>query len=1198
MKKGKDIMRFLNFSFLISLIILALFSSPAMAGVVTLHAAGPQSYYLGEAIPLYGDNTDSSSTYLFITGPNLPLNGAKISSSDPPSSPVIDGDPSTFFYRTRGEGGTTWEWGWSTQLINLDPGYYTIYAESAPRDLAHISSSPYAKITVLLKKPFVSATLSSSSVNPGVPLFVRGTAEGAPTPGIAIWIIGKNYIIRDTVLVEDDGSFEYQVETSYLSPGEYKVLLQHPMYNDQFDIVLNGNNVRNLKLGATGTDIFTLLGPGSLKNTVPNIEPSSWKALKKALDDPNKDDTYTSLVFTIAGTTPSPHTPSNAAVTISPAGSGNYYLGETVHVSGANTAGGTITYLFITGPNLPAYGAQIQSLDPRVDPIVDTTAATFGQSPVGGGTWSYTWDTHSLNLDPGTYRIYAENSPRDLAHIGPMDFKSTSITFDDPFVSGTLSHPAINPGDPLSVLGTAEGSPTPGVAIWIFGDNYRSRTTAVVQPDASYNLPVSTTGLAPGEYFVIAQHPMNNDQFDIIPSGNNVRNLKLGAAGTDIFTMLGAGSLKKWATPGAPGVESAVINALHDPYKDDTYTKMSFLVLGSPPTPPTPSDPTAVNVSISGGSTHYLGETIHLSGYNTVSLTTYLFLNRSNLPVNGGQIMSPDPPNTAVIDGDGTTFGQAPVATGTWTYSWNTKTVNLDPGTYKIYVESSARDLPNIGTNNFNSVPVTFETPPYVDATLSPSFVQKGTSVTISGTAEGNPTPGVAIWIMGPNYKAMHTVPVQPDGTFSESISTDGLSNGKYEVIVQHPMFNDQFDIVLSGNNVRNLKLGTGTDIFTFLGVGSLKSEDASVALKGAINDPANDDIYSKLTFEIGVPAPPPPPPPPQYIPPPSDNDDAGPPPAHQENPPALVQQQPPPPPRNEVPLPPDEHPQPEQVAESFPMGFEGLSFNADGQNSLDLDLDRADAAGATVTTYFDHVEVYQHASPGVLITFFGDAFAIKDRKIKGTVKRAEFATDPLIANLTVGPVSGSVHAVLTALTQRVTIDNTINGNVSAGITEQLRSVVAQNNLQMEAVAYTMDVRRVNLAKTGAANVTLTVPPSWVDQHGGKDAVKIARIGEETGVAELLTTSYIGIDSRGNVMFRGDSPNGTSIFGMVSAKATAIKQQEGPGVTIQPITNPAMFTDVGMFSWLAGILLENPILIVIVIILVAVLGYASMRRKK
>jgi hypothetical protein len=69
------------------------------------------------------------------------------------------------------------------------------------------------------------------------------------------------------------------------------------MINDQFDIVrsdVKPDYVRNLQIGASGgTDLFPLFGPKALKGYEAAI------ALVQALDDPNVDDTYTKIRFTI-----------------------------------------------------------------------------------------------------------------------------------------------------------------------------------------------------------------------------------------------------------------------------------------------------------------------------------------------------------------------------------------------------------------------------------------------------------------------------------------------------------------------------------------------------------------------------------------------------------------------------------------------------------------------------------------------------------------------------------------------------------------------------------------------------------------------------------------------------------------------------------------------------------------------------------
>lgn len=281
----------------------------------------------------------------------------------------------------------------------------------------------------------------------------------------------------------------------------------------------------------------------------------------------------------------------------------------------------------------------------------------------------------------------------------------------------------------------------------------------------------------------------------------------------------------------------------------------------------------------------------------------------------------------------------------------------------------------------------------------------------------------------------------------------------------------------------------------------------------------------------------------------------------------------------------------PEQVSRNYLMGFEGLRFNADGQNTLELDLGKAQGAGASVTQYSDRIEVYQHGSPGVIMTFWGDRFDTSGEKIRGPVKTADFVTDPLEARITPGFVSGSVRAVLPVLTRQVVINNIINGKVSSDLSDKFRAVSANNNLEMDSVAYTFEVRKDSLLKTGPANVTLAIPAVYVGQHGGKESVHIARISDETGSAEIISTVYISTDSKGIMTFRGDSPNGSSIFGMITAKAAAIKKQQHPDITIEPFQKPAIATDIGMFAWLSGLMQQNLLLVIVIAAIAAALVY-------
>jgi PGF-CTERM protein len=281
-------------------------------GAVTIVAAGDQSYYLGEEIKLSGTNTETYKTYLFIVGPNLKTQGSRIQNADPRNFAVVNGDPSTF-KAVDVAGDNTWSWKWGTSNYALDAGTYTIYAVSQPNDKDNLQNAAYGTVSIIIKKPFVSATASQSTVAKGDRIFITGTAEGQPS-SVQIWIMGKNFFTLKSASVNADASFSYEVRqevTKSLSSGQYFVVVQHPMQNNKFDVnaiasTVPGSTdvwVYNLQLQNTqtvgaptvqnATKIFKLGGAGSLQGS------DAAEALAEGINDANVDDTYTKLQFLI-----------------------------------------------------------------------------------------------------------------------------------------------------------------------------------------------------------------------------------------------------------------------------------------------------------------------------------------------------------------------------------------------------------------------------------------------------------------------------------------------------------------------------------------------------------------------------------------------------------------------------------------------------------------------------------------------------------------------------------------------------------------------------------------------------------------------------------------------------------------------------------------------------------------------------------
>ena len=272
-------------------------------GAVTIVAAGDQAYYLDQEVLLSGTNSETDKVYLFITGPNLPANGGLMTD---PMTPVCPTCIPPVFTSTSVLDDNTWEYAWQTMgqcseagCSDLDAGTYTIYAVATPDDKATLAGKQYSTVSVIIKKPFVTAEASRLVVAQGDKMFIRGIAEGQPSQGVAVWIMGTNYVNYVTQAVNNDGTFEYEIDgavTSGMTSGTYFVVVQHPMYNDVLDIYptpADGYPFRYVVLVVPYYILFTLEGPGSLQG------PEAAFTLVVFISDSTIDDTFASTQFTV-----------------------------------------------------------------------------------------------------------------------------------------------------------------------------------------------------------------------------------------------------------------------------------------------------------------------------------------------------------------------------------------------------------------------------------------------------------------------------------------------------------------------------------------------------------------------------------------------------------------------------------------------------------------------------------------------------------------------------------------------------------------------------------------------------------------------------------------------------------------------------------------------------------------------------------
>jgi len=204
----------------IFMILLAVVSTIIMTGASA--APGIQAS-VGDIIPLSGYSYGSQTVYLFITGPNLPVNGVALNDI---SKRADEGG----FTRLQVDSDDRWSYKWSTSNIGgrLDEGTYTIWVVNGPNDRSRLSEADYSTISVTLGKPSISV---NTLVQPGA-MELRSVPEGASV------VMDEQYLGKTPLTLSD------------LTPGTYNVIFSKFGYQ-KFSARVPVEEGRNTEVTAT-----------------------------------------------------------------------------------------------------------------------------------------------------------------------------------------------------------------------------------------------------------------------------------------------------------------------------------------------------------------------------------------------------------------------------------------------------------------------------------------------------------------------------------------------------------------------------------------------------------------------------------------------------------------------------------------------------------------------------------------------------------------------------------------------------------------------------------------------------------------------------------------------------------------------------------------------------------------------------------
>ncbi|MFA6331862.1 MAG: hypothetical protein WCX22_02815 [Methanoregula sp.] len=292
---------------------------------ITIMTAGDTNYYAGETIEFLGDNTITDMTYLFITGPGLPEDGAQINNPDPAHSPLENDNPASY-QQVSVESDHTWSWKWDTTNYVLEGGTYTIYA--VPRLYDKNRITPTGTVSITIKKSAGSATTSPTTPT------LSGNEKTVLSGAVTIVAVGnQSYFLSDEIeftgtntetwktylFIVGPGLKSAGSQIQRADPGNYAVRNNDATSFKSIDV--NGDHTWSWKWGtahyALDAGTYTIYAV-SQPYDKENLADAAYGTVSITLGKPPEPATTspsTTIATTAATATPSPSAPITAPAT-------------------------------------------------------------------------------------------------------------------------------------------------------------------------------------------------------------------------------------------------------------------------------------------------------------------------------------------------------------------------------------------------------------------------------------------------------------------------------------------------------------------------------------------------------------------------------------------------------------------------------------------------------------------------------------------------------------------------------------------------------------------------------------------------------------------------------------------------------------------------------------------------------------------
>jgi len=234
------------------------------------------------------------------------------------------------------------------------------------------------------------------------------------------------------------------------------------------------------------------------------------------------------------------------------------------------------------------------------------------------------------------------------------------------------------------------------------------------------------------------------------------------------------------------------------------------------------------------------GDTINLTGTNTGSRTTYIFITGPNLNEGGAQIQSDYPKGAPVTDGDASSFATAAVgADGRWSFSWDTGKSTLAPGAYMVFAVSKPHDKNNLKYSPYGTTSVVLVKPGSPAAVSSEKLIMEELVTMNPGGPVTSGTPVTATSVID-------FVLTGSDTTFPRD----------HDLVFSTTLDNPQWSYLLILDGVENPRLAMPGAVLALSGFelsypGTVNEERVVVMLQGTA--PAVQEGRTKKVVQISV---------------------------------------------------------------------------------------------------------------------------------------------------------------------------------------------------------------------------------------------------------------------------------------------------------------------------------------------------------